>query len=75
MINNAGIKGFRTVQYIDLDLSEMNLENLYSLVDKMKFKEGCYLLDPNGNKNHEGIVIRTDDMKIHFKVKSREYEL
>ena len=75
MINNAGIKGFRTVQYIDLDLSEMNLENLYSLVDKMKFKEGCHLLDPNGNKNHEGIVIRTDDMKIHFKVKSREYEL
>ena len=75
MINNAGIKGFRTVQYIDLDLSEMNLENLYSLVDKMKFKEGSHLLDPNGNKNHEGIVIRTDDMKIHFKVKSREYEL
>ena len=34
-----------------------------------------HLLDPKGNKNHEGIVIRTADMKIHFKVKSREYGL
>lgn len=75
MINGAGIKGFRTVQYIDLDLSGFTLESLYKLTDRMKFSEGSHLLDPNGNKNHEGIVIRTDDMKIHFKVKSREYEL
>lgn len=75
MINNSRIKGFRTVQYIDLDLSDFTLESLYKLTDRMKFSEGSHLLDPNGNKNHEGIVIRTDDMKIHFKVKSREYEL
>lgn len=75
MINNSRIKGFRTVQYIDLDLSGFTLESLYKLTDRMKFSEGSHLLDPNGNKNHEGIVIRTDDMKIHFKVKSREYGL
>lgn len=75
MINNAGIKGLRTVQYIDIDLHKHDIDSLQKLVDKMKFKEGSHLLDPKGNKNHEGIVIRTDDMKIHFKVKSREYEL
>lgn len=75
MINNAGIKGLRTVQYIDIDLHKYDLDSLQKLVDKMKFKEGSHLLDPKGNKNHEGIVIRTGDMKIHFKVKSREYEL
>ena len=75
IVNDFGIKSLRTVQYIDLDLSKLNLENLYKFVDKMKFKEGSYLLDPKGNKNHEGIVIRTADMQIHFKVKSREYEL
>lgn len=75
MINNAGIKGLRTVQYIDIDLHKYDIDSLQKLVDKMKFKEGSHLLDLKGNKNHEGIVIRTDDMKIHFKVKSREYEL
>ena len=75
MINNAGIEGFRTVQYIDLDLHKYDLDSLQKFVDKMKFKEGSHLLDPKGNNNHEGIVIRTDDMEIHFKVKSREYEL
>lgn len=75
MINNAGIKGFRTVQYIDLNLYDFDLESLYKLVDGMKFKEGSNLLVPDGDKNHEGIVIRTGDMKIHFKVKSREYGL
>lgn len=75
MINNAGIKGFRTVQYIDIDLQKYDVDCLQKLVDNMKFKEGSCLLDPKGNKNHEGIVIRTDDMKIHFKVKSRDYEL
>ena len=75
IVNDFGIKGLRTAQYIDLDLSKLDIENLYKFVDKMKFKEGSYLLDPKGNKNHEGIVIRTADMQIHFKVKSREYEL
>ena len=41
----------------------------------LKFTEGSHFVVYNGDKNHEGIVIRTDDMKIHFKVKSREYEL
>lgn len=75
MINNAGIKGLRTVQYIDVDLNKYDLESLQEFVDNLKFKEGSCLLDHKGNKNHEGIVIRTDDMKIHFKVKSREYKL
>ena len=75
MINNAGIKGFRTVQYLDIDLNRYDLESLQKFVDNLKFTEGSHFVVYDGNKNHEGIVIRTDDMKIHFKVKSREYGL
>lgn len=75
MINGAGIKGFRTVQYLDIDLNRYDLESLQKFVDNLKFTEGSHFVVYNGDKNHEGIVIRTDDMKIHFKVKSREYEL
>lgn len=75
MINDAGIKGFRTVQYLDIDLNRYDLESLQKFVDNLKFTEGSHFVVYDGDKNHEGIVIRTDDMKIHFKVKSREYEL
>lgn len=75
MINGAGIKGFRTVQYLDIDLNRYDLESLQKFVDNLKFTEGSHFVVYDGDKNHEGIVIRTDDMKIHFKVKSREYEL
>ena len=75
MINGAGIKGLRTVQYLDIDLNRYDLESLQKFVDNLKFTEGSHFVVYDGNKNHEGIVIRTDDMKIHFKVKSREYEL
>ena len=75
MINGAGIKGFRTVQYLDIDLNRYDLESLQKFVDNLKFTEGSHFVVYNGDKNHEGIVIRTGDMKIHFKVKSREYEL
>lgn len=75
MINGAGIKGFRTVQYLDIDLNRYDIESLQKFVDNLKFKEGSHFVVYDGNKNHEGIVIRTDDMKIHFKVKSREYDL
>lgn len=75
MINGAGIKGFRTVQYLDIDLNRYDLESLQKFVDNLKFTEGSHFVVYDGNKNHEGIVIRTDDMKIHFKVKSREYGL
>ena len=74
MINGAGIKGFRTVQYLDIDLNRYDLESLQKFVDNLKFTEGSHFVVYNGDKNHEGIVIRTDDMSIHFKVKSREYE-
>lgn len=74
MINGAGIKGFRTVQYLDIDLNRYDLESLQKFVDNLKFTEGSHFVVYDGNKNHEGIVIRTDDMSIHFKVKSREYE-
>lgn len=75
MINGAGIKGFRTVQYLDIDLNRYDLESLQKFADNLKFTEGSHFVVYDGDKNHEGIVIRTDDMKIHFKVKSREYEL
>lgn len=75
MINGAGIKGFRTVQYLDIDLNRYDLESLQKFVDNLKFTEGSHFVVYDGDKNHEGIVIRTDDMKIHFKVKSREYGL
>lgn len=75
MINGAGIKGLRTVQYLDIDLNRYDLESLQKFVDNLKFTEGSHFVVYDGDKNHEGIVIRTDDMKIHFKVKSREYEL
>lgn len=75
MINGAGIKGFRTVQYLDIDLNRYDLESLQKFVDNLKFTEGSHFVVYDGNKNHEGIVIRTDDMEIHFKVKSREYGL
>lgn len=75
MINGAGIKGLRTVQYLDIDLNRYDLESLQKFVDNLKFTEGSHFVVYDGNKNHEGIVIRTDDMKIHFKVKSREYGL
>ena len=75
MINGAGIKGFRTVQYLDIDLNRYDIDSLQKFVDNLKFTEGSHFVVYDGNKNHEGIVIRTDDMKIHFKVKSREYGL
>jgi hypothetical protein len=75
IIDNANIEGVKHVEYIDLDLNDFDLDNLQILVDGLKFKEGSSKLDPEGDKLHEGIVIRTGDMRIHFKVKNREYGL
>lgn len=75
IVEDAKIEGLKSVEYLDIDLNDFDLDTLQTLVDGLKFKEGSSKLDENGDKLHEGIVVRTGDMSIHFKVKNREYGL
>ncbi len=75
ILNKANIDGVKPVEYIDINLKNFDLDSIQDYVDKLKFKEGSSKLDKKGNKLHEGIVVRTGDMSIHFKIKNREYSL
>lgn len=75
ILNKANIEGVKPVEYIDINLKDFDLDSIQRYVDKLKFKEGDSKLDKKGNKYHEGIVIRTGDMRVHFKIKNREYKL
>lgn len=75
ILNKVNIDGVKPVEYIDINLKDFDLDSIQSYVDKLKFKEGDSKLDKKGNKLHEGIVVRTGDMSIHFKIKNREYSL
>lgn len=75
-----GVNDVPSVEYLDVDLRSLSkdssdLEGVQKFVDNLKFKEGSSKLDLEGDKLHEGIVIRNADMSIHFKIKNRDYEL